>query len=779
MKYLITPILITILLCSFSLYAICQSVNTRENYTLKGRVLEKGSLNGIPYVTVRLFDTKSGYISAVSSNEKGAYTITTKKRGTYILKFFAMGFSEDSLFVNASTPGEVILEDIMLFPGQILNEIRIVAQKSLITQEADKLVYDVSLDPDAKKMKISEIMKKIPHMQQNMKDGKFSYLEDNITTIQINGKRNDLINGNRQYPMNFIKANVMSKIEVIMPNTAENKTDKYLINIKLAKDIPNGYASENLFRGSTLNRFSGSTDYASKIGKLYYSLNYALSYDDTPMLSTFTVKENYIQSQPFAQIDTTRIKSNNLQHNFTFGFGAELKNDHKIFINISAVKSTKEFNSQITSKRISSGETENEYSINSTSSMLKDRPRLNAVISYNGPRIVIDYVSNNSFSQNIRNLNNTITGECVSSNENTISGSTTTKLSNKLYLWYFGSYSNRLYSNLTDIGGFDYNSNIFNLLINLQKRGQRVSTNLNLNINNENIKGNFHNSGVDTKLDYTKFKILPELSISYISDKKYRYNLSYEIIITRPGLATLNPYIDKSDPENITQGNPDLKPELQHDFGINVRKQLKKLFLVGGLKFRHTKGAIERYFELLENGSSYTSFGNIGSRNVFALEISARYKFDFLSIGSNLTITKNYYKDSGKRLDNSLLLISNRTSLDFPITKSSSLIINYNLRTQAKSAQAKSIKYYSLFTIDFNQVLINNRLYCGLSINDPFKNKRFLNSSVGNDEYIINTNRQTFGRVITFNLRWNFGRFKEKPEGLGNMKKGPSDIYLP
>lgn len=777
MNYLRVTILLSLLCCFFLTKLFSQESEKKDQFILYGNVIEEESDLGVPYVTVRVYDSKRNIVGAISSDDKGRYTISLRRRGIYTLKYYAMGYSEDSLYTKVTEPGISKIGDIRLATGQMLSEARVVGSKSLITQEVDKLVYDVSLDPDAKKMKMSEIMKKIPHMQQRSDDGKFRYLYESITTIRINGEQNDLISGSRQYPMNFIRGDVMSKIEIIMPNTGDNKTDKYIVNIKLAREIPNGFAFQNTSNYKTTNRYASNLDFASKTGSLYYSLNYGISYENSPKLKAITEKENNLQN--YIQRDSSYSWNNNLTHSFILGLGTNIRKDHKIYLNLSAQKSDREDNYQIYTGKYDATQQLTYYNINHTVNSLKNIPRLNAQISYSGFGMVIDFVSTNTFTNNLRSVNNNLSEETLASNINTISGSSSKKINNKLNLWLFASYSNRFYSNISDYTGLDYKSNVVNALLNIQYIEKKCGMNLVFNLNNESIAGAFKNYGIESEIDYNKLKFLPQLSIMYLSNKQYRFNFRYDISFTRPGLSSLNPFIDESDPENLIQGNPNLKPEVIHNFGIRVRKQMSKLFLSSGFSYKYTKGAIERLTELREDGKSYTSFGNIGTRHNYDLTLDGSYRYNSFTIRNNLTLSKNIYIDGDKNLNNSVLFISNATSVSADITKATLIELQLDLRPQARSVQSKDIKYYSLFSLKLNQTLVKNKLFCGLSINDPFKNRRFLYSNIGNDDYRITTYRETIGRVISFNIRWNFGRFKEKPEGLGNTIKSPSDIYVP
>ena len=55
--------------------------------------------------------------------------------------------------------------------------------------------------------------------------------------------------------------------------------------------------------------------------------------------------------------------------------------------------------------------------------------------------------------------------------------------------------------------------------------------------------------------------IAPNISISHQFKNKQRLKLNYSHRIERPDYSDMNPFIDASDPKNLTTGNPNLKPE--------------------------------------------------------------------------------------------------------------------------------------------------------------------------------------------------------------------------
>lgn len=81
--------------------------------------------------------------------------------------------------------------------GELIEGAVVSTKELVMREEIDKLLYDVTKDPEAKDLKMTDIMKKIPFMTINALDGKLNYLGENIFTIYIDGKPNEMISGRR------------------------------------------------------------------------------------------------------------------------------------------------------------------------------------------------------------------------------------------------------------------------------------------------------------------------------------------------------------------------------------------------------------------------------------------------------------------------------------------------------------------------------------------------------------------------------------------------------
>ncbi len=101
--------------------------------------------------------------------------------------------------------------------------------------------------------------------------------------------------------------------------------------------------------------------------------------------------------------------------------------------------------------------------------------------------------------------------------------------------------------------------------------------------------------------------------------------LGYNRRIQRPGLAQLNPNFNTANPQNITIGNPELRPELTDNFEFGVSKNIKKTYVNATFFGRSTNNAITQVRQPSDTlaGAVITKYENIGKQHAYGANIFA------------------------------------------------------------------------------------------------------------------------------------------------------------
>lgn len=106
---------------------------------------------------------------------------------------------------------------------------------------------------------MSDIMLKIPELQPDAGNGKLEYRGVQIAQILIDGMTDEVVNRARQYPMEFIKGDVMKTVELILPGSPEYNNTLPILNIRLARPLPFGVAGEIAGSAASLRRLRPGT----------------------------------------------------------------------------------------------------------------------------------------------------------------------------------------------------------------------------------------------------------------------------------------------------------------------------------------------------------------------------------------------------------------------------------------------------------------------------------------------------------------------------------------
>lgn len=806
-KIVTSVLLLTICLSAFARL----NIDLKNKYQITGKIIEASSQKAIPYASILVFANTKDTVTVKVSDILGHFSLTVKHPGNYMMKFEAMGYGTDTLSVNVS---ELVTDIgvIALEEGQQLSGVIVSAQKLIMKQEIDKLIYDVTKDPEAKRLKMADIMKKIPFMTINGLDGKLKYIDNKISKILINGKPNDMISGSRQFPMHLIKGDVMKNIEIILPGTKDNPGDKPIININLARELPNGYSAEFSANGNTQNLIDGTIDVITKMGDLYLSVNYGMNYQNRPKLESYTTKENFNED---AIIYLQNNKSTTWGHiaSQKLGIGASygITKKDKISLSLSTNKSLSKNYVNSLSKDYNHNDVLIGYHNSNSINRSNSTPKINGSFNYRHTMADRSFISasyyltndfnNSDYSMFTSNYGSIKPNHQITTGENSTLDQSATFLfskryGNKHFIEANANYTNRQYSNSSEIelwnydnqslenysfnqDGLEYNQHVYrasgryNLLL------KKLSLNLNLSTERMINKGLFI-STQNSKLDYNELNLFPSISLVYRTKHRYKVGIKYKTRTLRPNINYLNPYINNSDPKNIIMGNPNLKAEYAHNIEFTVDKLFGNSTMLSFFSSAEfINNAIEKVTTIDNNSISTTTYENIDKRESYFARVSL-----FMSLLRRITIANSVRVRYAKYSNSLTGMQSNTTGFGYwgtfsvKLSKTSNIEGSVNVSPQNDLAQTKEVKYATSFDLNFYQTIVKDKLFLTLSVEDPHKKHRFISNTIGNNSFNMTTSRERAGRVFGFRLLWNFGRLKDKGSMQGDNFE-PSDLSRP
>lgn len=251
--------------------------------------------------------------------------------------------------------------------------------------------------------------------------------------------------------------------------------------------------------------------------------------------------------------------------------------------------------------------------------------------------------------------------------------------------------------------------------------------------------------------------LFPTLNLSWNKPNAGRISMSYSMGITRPNFGDLNPFRYYTTVSDYFSGNPDLDPSISHNAEINY--SFKGFYAV--LYYSYNHNAIGNITRFNPDGSQYTLPENCLNTNKTGLYASYNRSFFSwwnLNLGGEVfySMAKSKVTDFKEANDHGW---SGKIELNTSWMLNRQKTLIFNLRFSHYFPWKERMIHYasiSLIGCDLRYSLLNNRLNLALAVNDPFgwnitKTKAYYK------DYVVNTRNDIHSHAVTFRVSWSFG----------------------
>ncbi len=542
---------------------------------IKGYVSYEIDKTPVQFASVALLQMPdSVMVTGVITLTDGAYLLERIKPGNYFVRASFVGYRPAGKAVTVSEGDKEIVVDT-IYLAEIttaLNEVMVVGERLKGKEMVDRTVYNI---PEAVTKSTSngyDLLKKIPQVNVDFQNNITLNGSSNFI-IQVDGRQRD-----REFLARLLPTDIQS-IEII-----SNPSGKYegnidgVLNIILKKEARYGVSGNILEAFKPFHKVTsvtqGSIDYA--LGKVTFyatgsyitqALNISSTTDSrftTIDSTTYTIGDGNIKvslGSVNAGMDYYMNDRNNLSFNVSY---------KPIYQNVDVPNTTTLFKSDnplntLTSHTTSKLESdETAFALFYKKTFKKPVEEFTAEATY----YIFKSVSGNFFSNTRYPYNSDVVLDTYSRVEDDLNDRNylSTKLdyvypvgmNAKLEAGYHFYYQQMGYdfkidkqeeSNLFEYGEFR-NSAYAGIAMNLKKFGFQAS----LRIENSHIIADSV-----THPDYSC--ILPAANLQYKFSASHNIKLTYNRRINRPGIYEMNPYWRVGQSYDITQGNPDLRPD--------------------------------------------------------------------------------------------------------------------------------------------------------------------------------------------------------------------------
>ena len=262
---------------------------------------------------------------------------------------------------------------------------------------------------------------------------------------------------------------------------------------------------------------------------------------------------------------------------------------------------------------------------------------------------------------------------------------------------------------------------------------------------------------------YNYFSFFPSAHINYELPKQQQLQLAYSRRINRPDYQMLNPFISYSDPYNVHQGNPYLKPEYINSIELNYAKYWKKLTLTGSLYYRQSTNVFRRMFLVdEETGVGRVRYLNFDKNQSYGVELVSGYRpFKWWNLNGSLNIYT--MQEDGSNIGN----YSNKAiwghanmSSNFTLPKGFGIQTNVFYRSPLKLVIGNISEMWAM-TFAVSKSLFKGKGSISLRIQDPFRLQRF-DIDLKDFNYINEGRHRWESRVAYLTFSYNFGKMDMK-----------------
>ena len=244
---------------------------TNAKAKITGNVTDSSTNLPLEYATITLIkqgETKAS--NGTTSDELGNFVVTDVLPGTFRVVVEFIGYSPFTINnVVVNQKHEVVdLKTIRLLKKQqTLQNVTVTAQKKLVENKIDKLVYNAEKDITSQTGVATDILKKVPQVSVDV-DGNVELAGNSSIRFLINGKPSTAFGSSITDVLQSIPASQIKSIEVITNPGAKYDAQGLggIINIILKKSTAQGINGNVSLTAGTLTQ-NGSFNFNARKGK--------------------------------------------------------------------------------------------------------------------------------------------------------------------------------------------------------------------------------------------------------------------------------------------------------------------------------------------------------------------------------------------------------------------------------------------------------------------------------------------------------------------------------
>ena len=669
------------------LVVILPSFSIAQTSSVKGKVIDAATKKGIDLASVVLkLKNDTSKVYGAKTKEDGTFEIKNVPYNNYFVDASSIGYSKKnagSININSASTN---LKTIELFANsKSLSNVLVTAEKNDITLEVDKKVFNVEKNLTTAGGTAVDALRNVPSVSVDM-DGNLSLRGKENVTLYIDGKPSAMFGSDPQTALSSIPASSIENVEIIT-----NPSSKYeaqgmsgIINIVLKKDRKAGFNGMLTLGAGSPFRANGGLNLNANVKKWNFFFNGNTRTSNT-WEQTTAARDNYENNLTYSSFNHNDRRP--LNGFVNFGTEYTINNRNKITLTQNIFNAKMKGDSKTTNSNeknytdlISRQIRENEYTGNPLSgttnlqykhNFKKPKEEINFELNFSKMRYRREsnffnsaYDSNDVFVSNYQqenpvlgqNWNVTFQVDYVKP----IGKTAKIELGEKSYFIKFKSENQ---PTITLPGQatieetilknhFVFNQQLHGAYINYANQFNKTGVQLGVRGEYFLYEGTIYQYNASASNGYLNF--FPTLFVTQKISSHEDLNFNYARRVNRPGFRQLIPFIDVSNPQDTSVGNPNLKSEFIHAMELTYSNQYKNTnTLMGSVYYQYTNDLIQRFRRYNNDGTTYSQQRNLASGITYGAEITNKMNIlSWWDATLNLNVFRNIIK--GNNIDSSL-----------------------------------------------------------------------------------------------------------------------------
>lgn len=812
MHRIAVPLALALLCASLPHTGFAQARDSVQNNRPKpqtGRIsgkLTDAQGKGLAYATVTVLRGEA-VVNGDLTREDGSFSVAPVGTGTFDVRVSALGYDTKTfpgIELTAQAPEKSLGAIRIATQQQQLKEVQVTGERPLMEISAEKKVFNVEKNITTAGGSAADVLQNVPSVSVDA-DGSVSLRGKGNVTILIDGKPATLLGGDNASALQSLPASSIQSVEVITNPSAKYDAQGMtgILNIITKKDRKLGFNGTATAGAGTRDKYNGSLNLNLRNNKWNVFLN--SSYRDNPNYNRTTNERHDVPGDgSYRSYEDNRRRFgglfNTLGAEYTFDdrntlmltenlnwmrFGNEGNTDYRIFSAPGVLQSRQQRYNK------SNGEP---FSISSSldykHKFRKPKQEISSNVTFAKTWMHRDVDYRTSYYDADENLT---VGPVF---QTAPGGGSTASLNAQVdYTMPAFTKNGKLDAGLKTQDSWFESSN--NPIVDTPGVGPKTDFSL---LNNYNYsqqthaayasfadqQGDWSYSG-GLRLEYFRYSgttnalagknfssdflnLFPSLFVSRQLGKQQSMYLSVTRRTNRPDFRQMMPYLDLSNPQDTSSGNPDLIPEFIYNTELSYSRQFEKGHnIIVSAYYQYTQNLIERYRRFYDDGTSFTQPRNLNSGTTYGLELTGRAQLlPIWDATLNVNLFQNIIqgKNIDPSLDNSGFSWLSKLNTNLRLPKGFSLQVNGNYEAPKPAAQGRLQDAWWLDAA-VRKNLWNNKATIVFNVSDIFNTRKYTTDyDLGNAIQSVYRDRET--RIGTLTFTYRFGKSDLK----GDSRRG-------